>query len=342
MAVKELAAIELTKTRALIRTELARIGGRIVFDKENVSISLDVSRPVNTSEVYALQVTLQIEGVEMLALLPLRLINKLLEERDFPLKLKGLPPLVVEVMLGSAIDGLRESVANEFGAGVSITDYTLMSDVTVTEDYVDCTLSWGGENFRVCFCLGDATLDSVLEWVRNLPSKSILSADELGAVDSKVSIAIDDQLVAANDVHSLENGDIVLFDSPWPQQECRARLWVGDRVLFGGVLAAAESSGVLKFHIGNWENVKMDSSNSSDDMWVSGPGSQIPVNVKLVVGQFEMPMSELAKLNSGSVIDLEGTLDEPVSVYANGLKVGMAELVSVDGRLGARITRVVK
>ena len=61
------------------------------------------------------------------------------------------------------------------------------------------------------------------------------------------------------------------------------------------------------------------------------------VTVELRVGSVQMSFKQLAQLQPGHVLALEQPLHQPVELVAQGRVIGSAELVNIEGRLGARI-----
>lgn len=68
---------------------------------------------------------------------------------------------------------------------------------------------------------------------------------------------------------------------------------------------------------------------------------EIPVTLSMEIGRTRMRIAELMELKSGSVVDLQKTVDEPLDVLVNGTLVAHGEAVVVDGRFGIRLTDVV-
>jgi flagellar motor switch protein FliN/FliY len=86
--------------------------------------------------------------------------------------------------------------------------------------------------------------------------------------------------------------------------------------------------------------------NASD----SGTPSLDPVNLKLVMdvelnvalrfGQRQLPLREVLELASGSVIELDRQVDDPVELLLDGKVIARGEAVIVDGNYGLRVTEV--
>lgn len=68
----------------------------------------------------------------------------------------------------------------------------------------------------------------------------------------------------------------------------------------------------------------------------------VPVKVKAVLGGARVPVGELVQMRSGSVLELDRRVGEPVDVYVNGRMIARGELVLIDGLLGVTLTEIVK
>lgn len=70
----------------------------------------------------------------------------------------------------------------------------------------------------------------------------------------------------------------------------------------------------------------------------------IPVEVQIVLGSAEMPVSELMGLQKGSTVGLNRRIGEPVDVVVNGRRVARGEITVLENdpsRFGVRLTEVV-
>lgn len=75
-----------------------------------------------------------------------------------------------------------------------------------------------------------------------------------------------------------------------------------------------------------------------------------PANLKLVMdveltvslrfGQRQLPLREVLDLSSGSVIELDRMVDEPVELLLDGKVIARGEAVIVDGNYGLRVTEI--
>jgi flagellar motor switch protein FliN/FliY len=66
----------------------------------------------------------------------------------------------------------------------------------------------------------------------------------------------------------------------------------------------------------------------------------IQVSLSVVLGEKEVPVSRLAKISEGSIIELESLAGEPVGLYAGGKKIALGEVVVIDENFGLRVTKL--
>lgn len=68
----------------------------------------------------------------------------------------------------------------------------------------------------------------------------------------------------------------------------------------------------------------------------------IPVQLAAVIAKKSVKLSDLLELKKGEVVDFKKTVQEPLDLVANGKLIAKAELVLIDGKIGARIVKLVK
>jgi flagellar motor switch protein FliN/FliY len=68
----------------------------------------------------------------------------------------------------------------------------------------------------------------------------------------------------------------------------------------------------------------------------------IPVHLAAVVAKKSIPLREAVELSVGEVVDFKKSPEEPIDLVANGKLVAKAELVMIDGKIGARIVKLVR
>lgn len=69
----------------------------------------------------------------------------------------------------------------------------------------------------------------------------------------------------------------------------------------------------------------------------------IPVEVQIVLGSTEMPVSELMALQKGSTVALNRRIGEPVDLVVNGRKIARGEITVLENdpsRFGIKLTEI--
>ena len=70
----------------------------------------------------------------------------------------------------------------------------------------------------------------------------------------------------------------------------------------------------------------------------------IPVDVQIVLGSAEMPVSELMALQKGSTVSLNRRVGEPVDVVVNGRSIARGEITVLEhdsSRFGIKLTEII-
>lgn len=67
----------------------------------------------------------------------------------------------------------------------------------------------------------------------------------------------------------------------------------------------------------------------------------VPIEVSVILGRTNKSIKEILELNSGSLIELDKLVEEPVEILVNGKMVAQGEVVVVNENFGVRITNIV-
>ena len=68
----------------------------------------------------------------------------------------------------------------------------------------------------------------------------------------------------------------------------------------------------------------------------------VPVKVAAVLGQARMQVSDLLKMATGTVLELDRKVGEAIDIYVNNRLVARGEVVLVEDRLGVTMTEIIK
>lgn len=70
--------------------------------------------------------------------------------------------------------------------------------------------------------------------------------------------------------------------------------------------------------------------------------SDIPVTVRVVIGDKQTTLGELLELKKGELLEMDKGLETAVDLMVQDKVVARGELVEIDGRMGVRIIRVLE
>ena len=67
----------------------------------------------------------------------------------------------------------------------------------------------------------------------------------------------------------------------------------------------------------------------------------VPMKLKVVLGQAEFKVSDLLKLNKGDKIELDKKPGDPVDLFVNDKLVAKGEIVLIDDKVGLTLTEII-
>ena len=67
----------------------------------------------------------------------------------------------------------------------------------------------------------------------------------------------------------------------------------------------------------------------------------VQLAVSVSFGRTQLPIKDVLKLTTGSIVELRRTLDEPVEVVVNNCVIARGEVVVIEGNYGVRIQKIV-
>lgn len=70
--------------------------------------------------------------------------------------------------------------------------------------------------------------------------------------------------------------------------------------------------------------------------------ADIPVQIVVVLGKKRMVMQDLLQLQRGALLEFGQPVSTVVDLVANGKLVAKGELIEIDGKLGVRITQMIR
>mgnify|MGYP001442267393 CR=1 FL=1 len=111
-----------------------------------------------------------------------------------------------------------------------------------------------------------------------------------------------------------------------------------------GVLHEEEPSELDVGSLGGTESAGFAPPSARERIQNNGIIMNIPVDVQIVLGSAEMPVSELMALQKGSTVALNRRIGEPVDVVVNGRKIACGEITVLESdpsRFGIKLTQII-
>jgi len=68
----------------------------------------------------------------------------------------------------------------------------------------------------------------------------------------------------------------------------------------------------------------------------------VPVRVSAILGRSKMQVSDLLKMSTGTVVQLDRKVGEAIDIYVNNRLVARGEVVLVEDKLGVTMTEIIK
>jgi len=144
---------------------------------------------------------------------------------------------------------------------------------------------------------------------------------EHGAVLVTIESAASPDLADATEIHLIGEGE-------GAKSQLRCRLYLTKKLASGFQALTAKAFVFPPAAGGNTSNLELV--------------LDVALNVTLRFGQRRLALREVLELSSGSVVELDRQVDEPVELVLDGKVVARGEAVIIDGNYGIRVTQVVQ
>lgn len=71
------------------------------------------------------------------------------------------------------------------------------------------------------------------------------------------------------------------------------------------------------------------------------PVLDVPITLTAILGRTQLPVADVLRMNTGSIIELDRAIGEPIDIYINSHLVARGEVVLIDDRLGITMTEII-
>ena len=156
---------------------------------------------------------------------------------------------------------------------------------------------------------------------------------ELASAQVEVQTFAGHAALDANELSALQPGDVVLFDGLKLEE---GRLHGASRLLSSGfaVLGALGADG---FHVSRAFARGFPQESSMSHPAPKNDAASLPVEVEIELTRLRLTVGELAQVRPGAILPLHINAAEPVLLKVGDRAVARAELVEIEGEVGARI-----
>jgi len=275
---------------------------------------------------FSLQVGEHLLGVELERMPPL-----VLEGSDFPAPdFCLMPPDVAQVVF--------EAFLSPYLAGLSLFFNTevLLHSIGPLPDSLDrsygVTLSQNGEPAwaRARVYATGALWGSIAHKLQPLVP---VSSEDYSSLPLFARLQVGASEMSFKKFQTVELQDILLFDKGVTPRLGSCAVHFGEHLSFNAT---------LKENTITLESIMNESTPKDDIPPSKGAGASpsldaFSLHLTFEVGEKEMPIGELQSLQAGYTFEMDSPLDCPVSIKANGSKIGTGELVQVADRIGVRV-----
>jgi type III secretion protein Q len=171
-------------------------------------------------------------------------------------------------------------------------------------------------------------------WLESAPPTHAAIATEVAAASLEFTVRGGRAQLAPTDLAQLTPGDVVLFEG----LTAAAPIALGTAVVANRSVAIEGALIPEGFRVAGLLRKAPDMNAMNEN---SKP-LDLPVDVEVELGKVKLSIAELGAISPGSVIPLAIRAGEPVALKVGDSTVAIAELVDIDGELGARILRLCK
>ena len=71
------------------------------------------------------------------------------------------------------------------------------------------------------------------------------------------------------------------------------------------------------------------------------PVLDVPITLTAILGRTQLPISDVLRLNAGSIVELDRAIGEPIDIFINSKLVARGEVVLIEDQLGITISELV-
>ena len=273
--------------------------------------------------------------------LPRGLLDAWLREADPDANPDAMQPIhrafLLEALLSAELGWLEAQLNCE----VELTEITQEVDKRDASP-LRLALSEVGEARRGEIVLGDPRLAETIAAL--LDSAADTASRFAWSVPIPLRIIVGAASVTLGDLEGLEPGDIILLQGNGPHHSARSHCVIG--ALRAAPIVAADDGWRLTDRFTSLTGSEWDFDMATerkiglDETEEDTALPELPITLVFEAGRTAIPLDQVRRLDSGSLIPLDGPADGRVTIFASGKRVGRGELVKLGEGLGVRVVNI--
>lgn len=153
--------------------------------------------------------------------------------------------------------------------------------------------------------------------------------------------------LSVEEFRSIEKGDIIIME---PGSLDETIVYVTEKPMLRARLDKGKCIVVSAIARNEMEerDIRTEETDSEDlgDKALEEPliknSDDLPVDIRFQLGRQLITLAELRSIKPGYVFETALNVEKPVTIIANGVKVGIGEIVDISGKIGVRVTEFLK
>ncbi len=297
--------------------------------EQNCHLSLSPSTQINTSNF---RLTLEMDAQPISLFISNDFFSFLLPEgMDYQTALK-LPETLLMASCQYSLASLLEFSSHSLGASII---FTGIDKVSPSPQIDGLAL-----HFQFDDTSGTAQLEcnqSILELLNHLPAHR---NGEMPDIPIWAGLELGRSILSQPEIIGLAVGDIVFLQQHVTGQQLIIR--ANSRIAFVGEADGTSITVKQRMELMN-EHSEAPEQPHDEQSPANEKGvdlSDVSVELLFEIGQQQLSAAELQSMQEGYIFELDRPIEQPVRIRANGKLIAECQLVQIEKRLGARITRL--
>ena len=276
------------------------------------------------------QLSLEINGQPLEVFISNKFLDHLLPDQMNHKAAGRLPEDLLLAALEHSLTPLLQMFSQSIGLSIVFTEFE-PTDVSMIQSTLALDVSVDGVKTQIQLELNDLVLGIINAFPAHLTAR-------MPDIPFWASLELGRTRLPLSDLERLENGDVVFLDQHVSGQQLILR--VNRQLAFLGEASGTQVTIKQRLQAMD-EQAEQQTPQDNSQESSSVDLNDLPVDLMFEVGQQQMSAAELQGIQPGYIFELDRPIEQPVKIRANGKFIGECQLVQIENRLGALVTRLV-